>query len=439
MALPTASDNVFPKVVFAEGAAPATPSANQVKTYAKADGLMYSKDDAGTETLMSAGAGATRASLGLDTTDSPQFAGLNVGAATDTTITRTGAGDIAVEGNAIYRAGGTDVPIGDGGTGASTKAAGFDALQPMTTSGDVIYGGASGTGTRLAKGADGTVLTLASGLPSWAAVTGTGTVTTVKDEGSNLSTAVVSIDFVGAGVTATGTTAVTVTIPGGGSSDYVSGASGTGQIIIPGLFGSPDIRVAATNDDEFDTTDVSDPMTGWTTLGTPTAHNINSTVKSHYYIRQAATASTDLVGIYKAIPSAPFTVTCKISDSISRGDYNKAFLFVAEASPGKIETFSTLHTTGPDPLQLDLWTSRTSYSSTPGTVGAPAGRLPIYLRCVVTTTTSLAWYYSEGGLHWRRFNTGHNPGFTVGTVGLGVASMNATYDGEASFDWIRFV
>ncbi len=42
---------------------------------------------------------------------------------------------------------------------------------------------------------------------------GTGTVTTVKDEGSNLSTAVVSMDFVGAGVAATGTTAVTVTIP----------------------------------------------------------------------------------------------------------------------------------------------------------------------------------------------------------------------------------
>lgn len=62
----------------------------------------------------------TRASLGLDTTDSPQFAGLNVGAATDTTITRTGAGDVAVEGNAIYRAGGTDVPVADGGTGSST-------------------------------------------------------------------------------------------------------------------------------------------------------------------------------------------------------------------------------------------------------------------------------------------------------------------------------
>jgi len=42
---------------FAEGAAPATPSAGNVVVYAKADGLMYSKDDGGVETLMSGGAG----------------------------------------------------------------------------------------------------------------------------------------------------------------------------------------------------------------------------------------------------------------------------------------------------------------------------------------------------------------------------------------------
>lgn len=57
--------------------------------------------------------------LGLGTGDSPQFTAVNIGHATDTTVTRTGAGDLAIEGNAIYRAGGTDVPVTDGGTGAS--------------------------------------------------------------------------------------------------------------------------------------------------------------------------------------------------------------------------------------------------------------------------------------------------------------------------------
>jgi hypothetical protein len=45
------------KIPFVEAAAPATPAASRVVVYAKADGLMYSKDDAGVETLMSGGAG----------------------------------------------------------------------------------------------------------------------------------------------------------------------------------------------------------------------------------------------------------------------------------------------------------------------------------------------------------------------------------------------
>ncbi len=62
------------------------------------------------------------------------------------------------------------LPIANGGTGQTTKAPAFDALQPMTTGGDIIYGGASGTGTRLANGSAGQFLksngtTLA---PTWA-------------------------------------------------------------------------------------------------------------------------------------------------------------------------------------------------------------------------------------------------------------------------------
>lgn len=39
---------------FAEAAAPSTPSAGVVRIYAKADGTLYSMDDAGTETSLSA-------------------------------------------------------------------------------------------------------------------------------------------------------------------------------------------------------------------------------------------------------------------------------------------------------------------------------------------------------------------------------------------------
>ena len=45
-----ASDNLFPKLLLTEGAAPATPAAGTVILYAKADGKLYMKDAAGTET-----------------------------------------------------------------------------------------------------------------------------------------------------------------------------------------------------------------------------------------------------------------------------------------------------------------------------------------------------------------------------------------------------
>jgi hypothetical protein len=76
---------------------------------------------------------------------------------------------------ALKVAGGTPgvgkVLTSDADGNATWQAATGGFTNPMTTSGDIIYGGASGVATRLAKGSDGNVLTLASGIPSWAAPT----------------------------------------------------------------------------------------------------------------------------------------------------------------------------------------------------------------------------------------------------------------------------
>ncbi len=48
--------------------------------------------------------------------------------ATDTTLTRAGAGDVNIEGNKIYRVGGQDVSLADGGTGASLVDPAADKL-----------------------------------------------------------------------------------------------------------------------------------------------------------------------------------------------------------------------------------------------------------------------------------------------------------------------
>ena len=95
--------------------------------------------------------GATlRTSVGVGTGNSPQFTGIELGHATDTTITRVSSGNLAVEGNAIYRAGGTDVPVADGGTGGSDAATartnlGLGAMAVVASPAPVANGGTGAT------------------------------------------------------------------------------------------------------------------------------------------------------------------------------------------------------------------------------------------------------------------------------------------------------
>jgi hypothetical protein len=89
--------------------------------------------------------GATlRTSIGVGTGDSPQFTAVNVGAASDTTLARSSAGVLSVEGNVMYHAGGTDVIVADGGTGASTL-----------TDGGILLGSGTGAVTAMSVLADG--------------------------------------------------------------------------------------------------------------------------------------------------------------------------------------------------------------------------------------------------------------------------------------------
>lgn len=91
-----------------------------------------------------AAAGAT--ALGVGTGNSPQFTAVNVGHATDTTVARASAGDISVEGNIVYRAGGTDVPVTDGGTGLSAVAKGSVLVANTADTLSALDGGGSDDG-----------------------------------------------------------------------------------------------------------------------------------------------------------------------------------------------------------------------------------------------------------------------------------------------------
>jgi hypothetical protein len=67
---------------------------------------------------------------------------------------------------------GTALPIANGGTGQTTASAAFNALSPVTSTGDLIIGNGTNSATRLAIGTNGQVLTSNGTTATWAAATG---------------------------------------------------------------------------------------------------------------------------------------------------------------------------------------------------------------------------------------------------------------------------
>ena len=106
MALPTASDNIWPKIIVSEAAAPAAPAAGQFKLYFdSADHLLKWKNSAGTVTTI-----ATGTSTGVATDPIWDAAGdLAVGSGADTAarLAKGNAGGVLAMGNSavIWNAG----------------------------------------------------------------------------------------------------------------------------------------------------------------------------------------------------------------------------------------------------------------------------------------------------------------------------------------------
>lgn len=220
----------------------------------------------------------------------------------------------------------------------------------------------------------------------------------------------------------------------------VSGIPFTSAIEIDGLSGSPDRLPASpsTFNDEFNEGSAGIP-TGWTTLGTPTSIDTD-TVVSNVHIVSENSASVALVGMYKAIPAFPFTVTAKMTDNNMHTINNTCGLFVGEAVPGNMYSVALDAVGGTPSVLADIegahWTSPSVFAAAIGTAvtnQAPA----IYLRIVATSTSAIQLQWSRNGIAYYNVGTSVNPGLTIGSVGL-FANSQAASTFDSFFDWIRF-
>ena len=109
------------------------------------------------------GAASTSADGYLTSTDWNTFNGKQAALVSGTNIKTVGGVSLLGSGDA-----GT-LGISYGGTGQTTKAAAFNALSPVTSTGDLIIGNGSNSNTRLAIGVNGYLLTSNGTTASWQA------------------------------------------------------------------------------------------------------------------------------------------------------------------------------------------------------------------------------------------------------------------------------
>jgi trimeric autotransporter adhesin len=151
--------NFTPISLYYSSTASAVPSAGNLVNGELglniADMKLYAKNSSGAVTLL-----ASSATVAPVTTISFGSTGLTPSTATSGAITVAGT-----------------LAIGSGGTGQTTAGAAFNALSPITTTGDLILGNGTNSATRLGIGANGYLLTSNGTTASWQAAPAGGVTT----------------------------------------------------------------------------------------------------------------------------------------------------------------------------------------------------------------------------------------------------------------------
>jgi hypothetical protein len=272
--------------------------------------------------------------------------------------------------------GGT-LPIGYGGTSATSAPVAFDNLAPTTASGDLIYRTSTGN-TRLAIGSSGQLLTASGGVPVWISPTVYGSVNYVDVSGGGTG-----LSFNGGPITASGTITATGTLGtayGGTSATTVFAAfnalapttasgdliyrTSSGNIRLP--IGSSGQVLTASNGlpvwssngvGSVNYVDVSGGNTGLTFNGGPVTASGTITASGTLVVSAGGTGASTLTGVLKGTGTTAITAATAGTDYVSpivatnftaKQTFAGATSILAAAftNAGETVTLSTLAATG---------------------------------------------------------------------------------------------
>jgi hypothetical protein len=254
---------------------------------------------------------------------------------------------------------------------------------------------------------------------------------TVEEDGETPVANVDHIVFNGATVTDDTGGQVTVTITGG------SGPANAVYLRDP----APDPDA----DDDEGTGADTDPVAGWTTLGTVTTFDRDTTFDDSLYIAVPGNANTRVDGAYKSHALADGEAfVARIDGDTVRSDFNRVGIFIGVASAsGRIDTMAVVSASGNRQMEVLAMTNATSLSGGVGSASTvpPASASPFYLAIRRNSSTSYDYLIGRAsplGILWTTHTAGRDPSFTQAVCGIFVNAQNGSTAVKGVFAWVRF-
>lgn len=194
--------------------------------------------------------------------------------------------------------------------------------------------------------------------------------------------------------------------------------------------------------DKFGTPDTayefqSSSLTGLTALSpTPDVEDADTTVPDCYYLNDNA-SGVAVCGRYAAV-SAPFTAIGLVADHNIHADYNYAGMFCGVGTPGKM-VFVAVRQAIREAIVLTMTGPTDGGPGAPGLFATkPQSPIhaPTYFAIKAVSNTDVTYYISTGGRIWHPLLKNHDNTMTIGSVGLGMMSLNAN-GVSVAWDYLR--